>query len=139
MFSGNKLVTNFVKTFTLTKISSQYLNMYIITLKVFGDYWKVSIGVLWSFLGVRWCSEVKRHTPRSTDYKMGLKRFQEVNFKYFTSIICLQMIGHYFLCMWLYNFFVKMLVINYISTRSLKNIMFSLHRPFMTINITQLY
>ena len=27
--------------------------------------------------------------PRSTDYKMGLKRLQEVNFKYFTSIICL--------------------------------------------------
>ena len=26
--------------------------------------------------------------PRSTDYKMGLKRLQEVNFKYFTSIIC---------------------------------------------------
>ena len=26
---------------------------------------------------------------------------------------------HYFLCMWLYNFFVKMSVINYISTRSL--------------------
>jgi hypothetical protein len=27
--------------------------------------------------------------PRSTDYKMGLKRLQEVNIKYFTSIICL--------------------------------------------------
>ena len=24
--------------------------------------------------------------PRSTDYKMALKRLQEVNFKYFTSI-----------------------------------------------------
>jgi hypothetical protein len=24
--------------------------------------------------------------PRSTDYKMGLKRLQEVNFEYFTSI-----------------------------------------------------
>ena len=41
---------------------------------------------------------------RSTDYKMGSKRLQEVNFKYFTSIICLQMNGHYFLCMALYLF-----------------------------------
>jgi hypothetical protein len=36
---GNKLVTNFY--------TDQNLNMYIITLKVFGDYLKVSIGVLW--------------------------------------------------------------------------------------------
>ena len=34
-----KLVTNFY--------TDQNLNMYIITLKVFSDYLKVSIGVLW--------------------------------------------------------------------------------------------
>ena len=39
VFGGNKLVINFViKTFTLIKIWIQYLNMYIITLKVFSGY-----------------------------------------------------------------------------------------------------
>ena len=48
--------------------------------------------------------------PRSTDYKMGLKKIVR---------------GKLLNILWLYNFFVKKLVINYISTRSLKNIIFS--------------